>query len=518
MKFFNFFKRKKKSNELIDPINSINPIDAIDHSQESISTELKPSLTSSTGESPSPSSQTFAELTPANAVTQATSVTAVEPSTSAYASEQTPLDTSKKKAIAIIAYNNLEYFSKVFHSVLKQTINNQPFSELFDLYVFQDGLQTRHNNTLEAYQAIATLALEHLPVDRFIRQERNIGTGLHFAYIESYIFEQKGYDFSFFLEHDFELGENYFQTMELLYSRFVNDPRISCISGHSSFYKESQEEQAKTVDDYSAMTHDWGAGVFKRTWQKRLPAMKSYYQLLEGAPFEQRNNLLIQDWMSFMGFKKGSTSQDTIKACVDAGLNLLRITTRVNLGTYIGREGMHWNSTIYEDQGYHQTVIFEGEYKQARELSEQEFNTFMGFQKEAYLERPKEFSHTEFEKRLLSGDTQIVFTKNATSALATADDVVAAYKFFLGRMPESHQVVQARVGLDMKRLLIDFMLSNEFLNREELWPIVVESHKRIVGLYQARYPAAPKENATVNGTVDGTVNGTADSKIPNNTQ
>lgn len=38
-----------------------------------------------------------------------------------------------KKAIAILPYNNLNYFKQVFESVLSQTINGRPFSELYDL-------------------------------------------------------------------------------------------------------------------------------------------------------------------------------------------------------------------------------------------------------------------------------------------------------------------------------------------------------------------------------------------------
>jgi len=93
-----------------------------------------------------------------------------------------------KKAIAILPYNNLNYFKQVFESVLSQTIDGKPYSEIYDLYVFQDGLQNRHQNTLADYEAIKDLVLAHLPESQFQRQPQNIGTALQFAYVEQQMF------------------------------------------------------------------------------------------------------------------------------------------------------------------------------------------------------------------------------------------------------------------------------------------------------------------------------------------
>ena len=227
------------------------------------------------------------------------------------------------------------------------------------------------------------------------------------------------------------------------------------------------------------MSHDWGAGVFKRTWRKRLPAMRSYYKLLRGMPFEQRNNLLIQDWMAFMGFVRGSTSQDTIKACVDSGLGLLRLTTYVNLGAYIGQDGMHWNEQIYKSAGYHETVLFKDNYKQAPTLTQEDFFEMLAQQCSSYLRQPMGFSFKEFTENLLNGKTDIEFAPNALSSKATREDIVAAYKLFLGRFPENEKVITPRIGLDMLVLLKSFILSDEFIKRKENWPILFQAEEKI---------------------------------------
>ena len=47
-------------------------------------------------------------------------------------------------------------------------------------------------------------------------------------------------------------------------------------------------------------------------------------------------------------------------------------------------------------------------------------------------------------------------------------DVVAAYKLFLNRMPENLAVIEDRIGSSTEKLLIDFLISEEFSSRKSL--------------------------------------------------
>ena len=69
---------------------------------------------------------------------------------------------------------------------------------------------------------------------------------------------------------------------------------------------------------------------------------------------------------------------------------------------------------------------------------------------------------------------------NILSEALTAEDVVAAYKFFLGRLPENMAVVAPRVGLPPDRILLTFLLSQEFLARAEVQPVILEAARRIL--------------------------------------
>ena len=55
----------------------------------------------------------------------------------------------------------------------------------------------------------------------------------------------------------------------------------------------------------------------------------------------------------------------------------------------------------------------------------------------------------------------------APPLMTLAEDVVAAYKLFLGRLPENLDVVQLRVGHPAERTLFEFMVAPEFLQKED---------------------------------------------------
>ena len=63
---------------------------------------------------------------------------------------------------------------------------------------------------------------------------------------------------------------------------------------------------------------------------------------------------------------------------------------------------------------------------------------------------------------------------------ATREDVIAAYKIFLGRLPESMEVVDPRVGVAPAALLVDFLASKEFLEQASKSQLVLAVAKKIL--------------------------------------
>ena len=73
---------------------------------------------------------------------------------------------------------------------------------------------------------------------------------------------------------------------------------------------------------------------------------------------------------------------------------------------------------------------------------------------------------------------------------ATREDVIAAYKIFLGRLPESMEVVDPRVGVSPAALLVDFLASKEFLDQAPKSQLVLAVAKKI--LNERKQVAAPE--------------------------
>jgi hypothetical protein len=59
-------------------------------------------------------------------------------------------------------------------------------------------------------------------------------------------------------------------------------------------------------------------------------------------------------------------------------------------------------------------------------------------------------------------------------------DVVAAYKLFLGRQPESPEVIQLRVGHPADKLLLAFLTSPEFLSQQQNANLVLAVARQIL--------------------------------------
>jgi len=61
--------------------------------------------------------------------------------------------------------------------------------------------------------------------------------------------------------------------------------------------------------------------------------------------------------------------------------------------------------------------------------------------------------------------------------IATKEDIIAAYKIFLNRHPESSFVLQNRIGKSIEENLIEFALSDEFLSRPDVAEIIQKAAK-----------------------------------------
>jgi len=62
---------------------------------------------------------------------------------------------------------------------------------------------------------------------------------------------------------------------------------------------------------------------------------------------------------------------------------------------------------------------------------------------------------------------------------ATQEDVIAAYKIFLRRQPESQTVVSSRLGLSREKLFVNFITAAEFLRHPENIHLILQTAQQM---------------------------------------
>ena len=91
-------------------------------------------------------------------------------------------------------------------------------------------------------------------------------------------------------------------------------------------------------------------------------------------------------------------------------------------------------------------------------------------------------SETTAEKALSAAETP----KQMESMLMSQEDIIAAYKIFLKRHPETMEVIKPRVGLTGDRVLVDFLSSSEFTSRPEVVNLIFALAKKLLDEQKAK--------------------------------
>jgi hypothetical protein len=387
----------------------------------------------------------------------------------------------KKPAIALITYCRADYFEKVLHSILSQRIGDQTVGDVFDLFVFQDGLLATENaEQHQGHSAIAALCQTQIAQGHYMAQATNQGVAMHFDYVERLLFETQDRPWVVFCEDDLVLAPGYLETLCVMAQQFRNDPRVGMFSCFATNSNQPIDKQQANQHALTSMAHHWAFGMHKAAWLKRQPLVDEYLKLLQGNAYRQRPHGRIQNWHTFCGFKPGSTSQDYAKACAMAAAGMVKVSSYANFGSYIGEYGLHFTPEIYAKQGYANSVIFPHPITQPFALDDARYAELISQQRNNTLEAPQQFDPVEFAERLSSGKFTPSYSDQWQQNSVSESDVVAAYKMFLGRLPETRQVITSRIGIQPERLLASFLTSPEFRSRKQFSPIILALAREIV--------------------------------------
>jgi hypothetical protein len=111
---------------------------------------------------------------------------------------------------------------------------------------------------------------------------------------------------------------------------------------------------------------------------------------------------------------------------------------------------------------------------------------------------PPALSETTAEKVLSAAETP----KQMESMLMSQEDIIAAYKIFLKRHPETMEVIKPRVGLTGDRVLVDFLSSREFTSRPEVVNLIFALAKKLLDEQKAKTAQEASAAAATSATQD----------------
>jgi tetratricopeptide (TPR) repeat protein len=267
-----------------------------------------------------------------------------------------------RKALALITYSREHYLALVLPSILAQRIGDKLVSDVYDVYIFQDGLwagETSENS--EGHATVSTMLEAHPQQTRVFKKKTNLGVALHFDFIEKLLFVEKAYDFVAFCEDDMILAPGYMFALDQMRDRFADDPRIGMMSAHPADCTVPLESQREHRNDFAAMGHNWAFGLSRSFWERRQPFVEGYLDLIRDVPYRLRDEAKIFRWLELAGFRAAASSQDYIKCCATTALGACRLATFGNLGLPVGRTGLHCTPEIFSKLGMDRAVVIDGE-------------------------------------------------------------------------------------------------------------------------------------------------------------
>ncbi len=370
-----------------------------------------------------------------------------------------------RQAIAVICYTRLHYFNQFLQSLAQQKVRDVAISEIYDLYIFQDGLDEEASKAArDSYSKHRASALNYFPNCKWVQQPFNLGIAFHYNYIENYLFLENRYDFICFFEDDMIIQEGYLDTLYRLSNKFF-DTKVGAITAYGDFrnkLKSNRKHYGKLIrSEYS-----WGFGLFRDAWLASKPLVEQYLSLLEGVKYDERGILPISQWLTKMGISPRATSQDYVKQAVLTIAGFIRLGTSIRLGLYIGRYGVHFAPKDFSDGGFDRPVIDKFEDFEIEKFTRSRYRKILKLNRSIYLIDSKK-EYFSINELLVISATFIKLVKHMDYINHSfVDDKVklieAAYLLFLNRVPENEAVIKNLMDKSIPEIRDIFINSVEF--------------------------------------------------------
>lgn len=315
------------------------------------------------------------------------------------------------------------------------------------VFLFQDFGAPEASSCCEIFS-------ENFPEGKIFTTDKNLGIALNFERAENFIFETLNSEVGLFFEDDLILTRYYMEAMHQLIPFAQEEDRVAYVAAYGN-HRATLSDQIKQESDLMMMDHKWGFALTRRQWLRQKPILEPYLNIIRRNAYSKRDSKAIYDYFETLGYSSLGTSQDGAKDVASCVLGTIKIMTFVCLAKNAGRLGVHARPDFYDEHGFGNTELFTHAPK-LRFPSTEQLDAWIDIQrkhgKQAIIEARANAAKASEEKiRLLA-------TK------ATREEVITAYRLFLGREPESQYVVDMRVGKSIGDLRGSFLNSDEFFS------------------------------------------------------
>lgn len=274
-------------------------------------------------------------------------------------------------AICLIAYNRPHYFEQTIQSIgACEGIENYP------VFLFID--QPVDDNLDDVGKQIE-LCQKVLPQTTVIRRPRNLGCGRNIIDARVQLFTNMKYERVFVFEDDMVVSPQYLNLCLRLWDwAKANYSNVDCVQAWNKciLSKSTKSKLAKEVQ--GTYTNWWGYLQGRESWAAMEDTVLQYQDMFLTSEYHLRNHRTIRNFFAKMRkespnqvgdnpwandfetdtharryFDQGPpTGQDAITMHTYEQCGYARLTTTVNRGLYIGKEGIHMNNQAYIADGF----------------------------------------------------------------------------------------------------------------------------------------------------------------------
>jgi len=341
-----------------------------------------------------------------------------------------------KYPIVVLSYNRPALLRAVLESLRVQV----DATDDAGVYLFQDGGSEFEGECVNVFA-------ELFPGGTVMLANKNLGIAENFDRAERFLFEQLKADCAFFFEDDLVLSPQYLSALHQLASFALNDPRVGYFAAYGD-HRASESEQRARSREVVRMSHKWGFGLTRSHWLRQQPIVERYLTIVRKKPYMHRDAVAIRALFADLGYASAGTSQDAAKDIACHVLGATKIMSFACFAKYEGREGMHTRTDFYDKNGWGETVVLPDI---APDLVMPSGETL-----DAWVESDRQ----QARSRVTASSTVVVSGDGCSR-----QDVISAYRFILGRMPENEQVIEGRLGSSVEALRISLLRSPEFVEK-----------------------------------------------------